>query len=621
MEMEHFSNEQVAKYFLSPSCREYLEELYQEQVELKLSVRGQNFVAKFLPHFSDLIKYAGEPFASYKKICPGQSMMKTLTEIFHFNQNFSQDFSRVSKLTEEEIKTEFLKYKYPFLMSRQRQFVSDFEKEYHHTPLFFLMLNYLRLSENRSNKVYCLMYGIFDGKRRTLNETGEAMNLSRERVRQIMTGTIEVQESALVKNYNRDFYKGLLKLPFICEKTNEYIKLRDTEHLPSEFEVVAPLVKLLGNFEEKVIEGHTILINNDYCDLKLDSFIDTLLGIVKAKYSSDTYVPFDSFLSTIPKDLWSDIKDIIRYVATEINNALVTEDEKLILPQNYVDVPEELYKILARKGEPMHLEDIFNEFKAHYPDHKYTTSQQIKTYLLKHKHIKPVGMTSCYGLDTWTGVYFGSIRDLLIDLLNASDVPLHIDHLYEGVSRHYPNTTKASLVASMDDGNLQRFVEFEGNYFGLAAKEYPSMYVEATSVQRYRFEVRFKMFRDFVETYHRFPTHSGSSQEASLMRWYYNINNGVLKITEEQKEKLEETLRHYDELGYPRSSTEYEFFIKCQDVKDFIRQYHILPTNSKAPELYAWLRRSRDNYDSYTDKRRQYMTDLLNFVLSFGFSI
>lgn len=28
-----------------------------------------------------------------------------------------------------------------------------------------------------------------------------------------------------------------------------------------------------------------------------------------------------------------------------------------------------------------------------------------------------------------------------------------------------------------------------------------------------------------------------------------------------------------------------------------------------------------DNYDSYTDKRRQYMTDMLNYILSLGFSI
>ena len=84
---------------------------------------------------------------------------------------------------------------------------------------------------------------------------------------------------------------------------------------------------------------------------------------------------------------------------------------------------------------------------------------------------------------------------------------------------------------------------------------------------------------------------------------------------------LDEATNHYDTLGYPRTATENEFLVKCQDVKEYIRRNHTLPSNSDAPELYAWLRRSRDNYDSYTDKRRQYMTDLLNDILSFGFSI
>ena len=205
--------------------------------------------------------------------------------------------------------------------------------------------------------------------------------------------------------------------------------------------------------------------------------------------------------------------------------------------------------------------------------------------------------------------------------MNASDVPLHIDNLYDGVTEHYPNTTKASVATTMEDENLQRFIEFEGGYFGLTAKSYPDEYVEATSVQRYRFEERFQMFKDFIDTYHRFPGYNGSNQESSLMRWYYNVTTGILLITDEQKKMLDDIVKHYDELGYPRSATENEFLIKCQDVKDYIRRNHMLPTNSDAPELYTWLRRSRDNYDSFTDKRRQYMTDLLNYILSFGFSI
>lgn len=621
IKMEIFSYEQISKYFLSPITRDYLEKTYQEQLESSLSVRSKNFAARFLPHFSDLIKYAEEPLASYRSICPGQSMMKTLTEIFQFNQRFRREFDRVSKLSDDEIQTEFLKHDYPYLVSRQRQFVFDFIKENNHAPLFFLMLQYLRLSENRSNMIYCLLHGIFDGKKRTYYEIADAMNLSRERVRQIVYGTIEVQESALANNDGWDYYNELFDLPFIYERTEGYVRLKEVEHLPADFEVFASLVKLKADFKAEDVEGHTILMNNKYSDLKLIDCLDTLFSIIDAKYSADTYVPIDCVLFTVPEHLRPAMKELVKYITTEIYKVQITEDEKLYLPQNYIDIAEELYDILAKKGEPMHVEDIFKEFKTRYPDHKFTDPLQIKTYLFKHKHIKAVGKTSCYALDSWEGVYFGSIRDLLVDLLSDSDVPLHIDNLYDGVTEHYPNTTKASVAATMEDENFQRFIEFEGSYFGLTSKDYSADFVPASSVQRYSFEDRFQMFKDFIETYRRFPSYNGGDKEASLMRWYYNVTTGVLSMTDEQRTMLNDALRRYDELGIPRYATESEFLLKCQDVKDYIRQHHTLPTNKEAPELYAWLRRSRDNYDSFTDKRRQYLTDLLNYVLSFGFSI
>ena len=635
MSMESFTYEQIAKYFLSSIASDYLEKIYQEQRTTALSVRSNNFSDKFLPHFTDLIKYADEPLASYRNICPGQIMMKTLTEIFQFNQMFKREFDKVAILSDDDIQTEFLKRDYPFLMNRQRQFVFDFKKEHNHTPLFFLLYHYLRLSESKSDKIYCLANGIFDGRRRTLNEIAEVMNLSRERIRQIVDKKkiraktekdltregIEAQEIPILNDEGWDSYNDFLEMPFIYEKTEEYVRLKETERLPIDFEVFASLVMLVADFKAEDVEGHTILMNNKFSDLKLTCCLNTLLSIIDAKYSADTYVSINSVLLTVPEHLRPAMKELVKHITTEIYKVRITEDEKLYLPQNYIDIAEELYDILAKKGEPMHVEEIFKEFKTRYPDHRFTDPLQIKSYLFRHKHIKAVGKTSCYALDSWEGVYFGSIRDLLVDLLSDSNTPLHIDILYDGVTAHYPNTTKASIAATMEDEDLQRFVEFEGNYFGLTSKEYPVEFVPASSVQRYRFEDRFQMFKDFIETYHRFPSYNGGDKEASLMRWYYNVTTGVLSMTDEQRSMLNDALRQYDELGIPRSATESEFLLKCQDVKDYIRQHHSLPTNREAPELYAWLRRSRDNYDSFTDKRRQYMTDLLNYVLSFGFSI
>ena len=41
--------------------------------------------------------------------------------------------------------------------------------------------------------------------------------------------------------------------------------------------------------------------------------------------------------------------------------------------------------------------------------------------------------------------------------------------------------------------------------------------------------------------------------------------------------KFINTLKRYDEFGIPSYAMKSEFFLKCQDVKDYIRHHHTLP--------------------------------------------
>lgn len=620
LKMEYFTYEQIATHFLNPQTSDYLEKRYHRMINETLNVRGKNFITRYLPHFQNLIIYADEPFDNYHNICPGKTMAKTLLEIFSFNKIFKKEFDRVANYTNEEVIIESLKSTYPYLTSNQRNFVYQYKMEYNHAPLLFLMFHYLRLSEKKSDKIYSMFHGIFDGKHRTLIEIAEVMGVSRERIRQIVFGKIDVQKSELVTDKDWERYADLFEQTFIYEKSDDYLTIKEKERLPEDFDVFASLVSLVSDFDVLDVEGRSILIKK-YCDWDIKECLNKLITIINSKYSKDTYLPIENLLSNISADFKPAFKELIKYIAADIYELEVTSDDHMYLPQNYIDIAEDVYNILDNNGEPMHVEEIFKEFKKRYPDHKYTDPLQIKPSIYKHEHIKAIGKSSCYALDSWEGVYFGSIRDLLVDLLRASDIPLHIDELFEGVSVHYPNTTRASVLSTMEDEEQQRFVEFEGSYFGLTAKDYPAEYVVATSYQRYSFEERLQMFTDFVEEYHRFPVSSGSEQESSMNRWFYNISNRLVYINEERKRMLDEIIAKYDALGYPRTATEYEFLIKCQDLKDYICKYHTLPSNNNAPELYSWLRRSRENYDSYTDKRRQYMTDLLNYILYFGFSI
>ena len=265
------------------------------------------------------------------------------------------------------------------------------------------------------------------------------------------------------------------------------------------------------------------------------------------------------------------------------------------------------------------IKDLFDAFKSKYPEHKLETAEKLRPYI--RKPIKAIGKQSKYGLETWENIYWGSIRDLLIECLEKSDLPIHLDELTNEVLVHYPNTNAKNILSTLSSDEFDRFVHFNGGYFGLEWKTYSEKYIKASIVRRYNFSERLEMFRDFIESYHRFPFSNGGEMESSLQRWYNNVLSGAIEVTNEEINELSNSINYYESLNYPKNAFEANFLNKCEDFKSFILENHCLPSPTNGKELYWWLRQSKENMNSYTDKRRKYFWDLLSYISSFGFSI
>lgn len=643
--LEEFSYRDKSEFFISAGVREYMQSVYVQMREKQLSVRAKNFVRHVAPRFEDLAHYFDSALQNYRKLCPGKSMTKTLTEVFNFNKLLKAQFDRYWQMSDEEVQSALLKRDYPYLSSVERRFVMEYGREHGVHPMFFLLYNYMRISEVRNNKIFSLLYGIFDGKERTLNELAEVMGLTRERIRQIVSKKLEVHDTELIMTDAWKSYDKLLSLPFVTAETHEYQQLRECEHLNFEFRVFARLMQLLGQrdfevatrndrgeielhrfanqYETEIVGDVAVVINRKKMpSINISDCVDAMQALVSSRYTDDTTIHVEASLINVCIEEKNDAVKLMTYIAKEGLQLEVTDRCEVIVRKNYIDVAEDLYNILALKGEPMSVDELFEAFKQKYPDHKYTESGQIRTYLFRHPNIKPIGNTSRYGLDSWDNVFFGTIRDLLAKLLYESDEPMHIEQLFEAVAEHYPNTKAQSLEWSMVDDTLGRFVHFNDGYYGLRNKEYDASYEEYNAErQRFRFDERFADFRKFVEEYNRYPVSNNGDHEASLYRWMYNAQNGLLDITEEQKQKLEDAMK-LDELQYiPRNATENEFRNNCQDYKAYINSHYALPNVTTERELYSWMLRSKANYNSYVDHRRKYLTELLNYILSLGFCI
>ena len=642
--LEYFSYRDKAEFFISPYVRDFLQRTYVQMREKHLSVRANNFVEHVAPRFEDLAQYFDSTLLDYRKLRPYQSLTKTLTEVFNFNKQLKNLFDRYWQMSDVEVKFALLKQDYPYLSSVERRFVWYHGREYGVYPMFFLLYNYMRISDVRNNKIFSLQYGIFDGKERTLNELAEVMGLTRERIRQITSNKLEVHDTKLILTDAWKKYNDLLSLSFVTDKTIEYQQLRNREHLNFDFRVFARLMLLLGKrdfevaarnncgkielvrfshqYETEIVGDVAVVINrNKMPSIKVSECIDSLHSIVSSRYTNDMRIDVETSLNTMASEEKAEAVKLLTYIAKDGLNLKVDENNRIIIQKNHIDVAEDLYAILAQKCEPMSLDELFVAFKEKNPDHKYTESVHIRPYLFKHPNIKAIGNTSRYGLDTWKNVFYGSIRDLLLKLLEESEEPMHLNDLYNRVVEHYPDTNTGSLSMSMCVDDQDRFVQFNDGYYGLRAKTYDKKWEVYDSIRRQSFDERLADFCEFVNTYNRYPVSGNGDNEASLYRWLYNVQNEVYEVKEEHKEQLATTLARYEAEFIPRNSTENEFRNNCYEYRAYINSHYSLPTVSTTPELYSWMVRSKANYNSYVDYRRKYLTDLFNYIISLGFSI
>ena len=595
---------------------------YNKERYERLSVRTNNFLNKLVPDCQCLFSLINKPLEKYYVLCQGKYPLKAMTELYEFNQWFKTEYDRYINMSVDEMKDFLIKENYPYLTSMQRGFVRGFLKQYNHLPLFYLLYNYMRLSEAKNDKMFSMHYGLFDGKELDLQSISIATNMSRERCRQIAYSKLEVHDTHLMKEKGWDCYKDCLSLPIVTEMTKAYTQIKEQEHLNIDFNIFTRLLQIAGNFKVELMDNIVIAFNKQIIpDLELSKGLKTLKTKVSSLYSKDTYISVSSCFPSIPKQWESIVMESLHEIIRKKMGLHINNNGDILVKKNYVDVAQDIYEILDKKGKPMSIKELLDAFLKINPHSSLNCVYKLKPYLFKHPQICAIGHTSKYGLKHWKQVYYGNIRDLMIEVLNRSEVPLKADDIFANIVSIFPNTNIRSITASMQNDSQNRFVHYKNGFFGLKSKQYPSSYTVAINNQHLSFEDRLTLFCEFVDTYNRFPVNSNGDQEASLCRWLNRIRNNHVELSVEQRNKFEEKIAQYEMRFIPRNATESEFRNMCKAYKEYIASYHTLPTLSTESSLYSWYRRAKDNYNSYTDFRREYLSDLFTYLSSFGFKL
>lgn len=608
-------------YYISTMCDSVLQQEFSILCE-NLSVRSSNFISSYKITYKRLVPLFNKPMDEYgKQLCPRQSLKKTLEEIFDLNRKFEKVFNNIYKLSDCELNEIQLKIKYPFLLLKQRHFVTSFEEEHGYIPCFMLLYNYLRFSEDRSDKLYSLYYGIFDNCPKTLDDLAELYSLSKERVRQIIRGQHIIASSLFFCNgESLKSYSSLFQRNIVTDCSEEFKKIVITENLNISFNIFAALTCVFSDYHIDNVKGKTILVSNSLNNyVKIKDVLNILESILIGHYSKDTAINVNSIIGNVPQKYEAELKKFVIFVLQNEYGIPVNGNGYFTITQNYVDVELELVSILEDNGRPMYLQDLFERFNLIYPKHRAAEPEKLRPYILKSSRLKPIGRQSLYGLDTWNDVFFGTISEFIVEVLNESKSPLKLEYIFSRVVENFPNTTIKSIASFMCDA--ENFISFQDNNYGLRGKNYSADFIEEPTISRYRFEERISMFRDFVTKYERYPLASGGDTEGSLQRWYFNVLKGVIDTTYEQRIEFNQLVEEYTSASVPQSETENKFYNNCIEYKYFLKKFHKLPNTTNGEDLYSWFNRSKSRYEGFIDNRYKYFRELIVYIESFGFKI
>ncbi|MDR1594380.1 MAG: hypothetical protein LBS43_07865 [Prevotellaceae bacterium] len=556
------------------------------------------------------------------------SYVNNLPETIDLKEKLKAEITRQFYLPEEDSISEEICNHYG--LSCSVEFPVSYYLKYRCYPMFWILEKQLENCEDRDLNVLKKTFKVYRNQQPlTLTEFATQYSLSRERVRQIRKLIFEeilCPDSLFFNQYRNDWahYKPETKDVIWEQDVQKYI---DDEQSNFSAKFVLQILLNILYYDDYISYGgfaaplqascwkNAFLVNKRFSAVfDFDKFrTEFKLSLKKNKstYSLDVvnYVGkckcWKKYKADKKHDIAGIATDIIRY---EFNlNPEMDGRIKLIVRKKRT-IFDVMYEILRDNGNPMHISDIFSEFKRRMPKHYYSDPTQLRHYLLKHEAIACQNRKSVYVLKEWTHVKSGTIRNAVIEFLTKKRLPQPARDITDYVKQHFPGTNVASVRTSMFNDTQQRFVLFQDALFGLSRKKYPPKYERVDNALP-SFTQRLADVEKFIVANGHFPFASSTNRgERIIGVWWIRITKGIYKIDEFKQKEIERVRTQY--AGCEENKRLFQWNENCEKVKRFLLENHKTPTVATDKFLYHWLGRAKTDFIEHrmsNDQQHRYL--------------
>ncbi len=302
------------------------------------------------------------------------------------------------------------------------------------------------IDREREREIISRRYGLYDRKE-TLEQIGELLGITRERVRQLEKATMtrlrvnaEAGEMPSLSEFETILVTKIKELGNISRIS----KL--SEELTGETSTKIDQARL--SFISELCPSLTVINDNDnfYQSVAITSVHDEKKVIKNVNSIIET-------LKTLGKP--AEIEAVAKQAGIadpQHAEALATTSKKLatlnkqwglvkwptVNPKN---IRDKIYVILQQNGKHMHFSEIAEAIKASDFKRKDVTTQAIHNELIKDKRFVLIGR-GIYALKEW-GYKKGTVADIITEVLKDAGEPLHRDEIVKRVlkSRYVKETT------------------------------------------------------------------------------------------------------------------------------------------------------------------------------------
>lgn len=313
------------------------------------------------------------------------------------------------------------------------------------------------IEREREREIISRRFGLYDRKE-TLEQIGELLGITRERVRQLEKAVVTKLKTSAAKGE----YAELLKLQevYVQELHSMGMAARvsdlaarltkeNTKIDQAQVSFLALLSPKLIVLDENDFYYHAVAIADGH-EKNLKDQVNKVVAAIKAigeptgidKVAAETK---DNSVAHVRA-----LASLSKGVAT-LNGRWGLIKWPMVNPKN---IRDKIYVILFEKGKPMHFNEISDSIKSSSFKRKDVTTQAIHNELIKDDRFVLIGR-GIYALKEW-GYKKGTVADIIVEILKKAGEPLHRDEIVKRVLKKRQVKETTILLNLQGKGQFKR---------------------------------------------------------------------------------------------------------------------------------------------------------------------